>query len=141
MILDEIKKANMVALKNKDVEARAIYSIIMNKAMLETIKKREKNEVLTDADMVQILQKTIKELTEEAENYKLAGNQLQVDNINKQKNIIEAYLPKMMTEEEIKNEINKLDDKSVGNVMKHFKMNFAGKCDMKLVSETLKKMG
>ena len=141
MILDEIKKANMVALKNKDVEARAIYSIIMNKAMLETIKKREKNEVLTDADMVQILQKTIKELTEEAENYKLAGNELQVDNINKQKNIIEAYLPKMMTEEEIKNEINKLDDKSVGNVMKHFKMNFAGKCDMKLVSETLKKMG
>ena len=41
MILDEIKKANVEAFKNKDKEARTIYSIVMNKAMLETIKKRE----------------------------------------------------------------------------------------------------
>ncbi len=141
MILDEIKKANVEALKNKDKEARTIYSIVMNKAMLETIKKREKGEELTDADMVQIFQKTIKELTEEAENYAKAGNQEESANILKQRQIIENYLPKMMSEEEILSEINKLDDKSIGNVMKHFKMNFAGKCDMRIVSEAIKKMG
>lgn len=141
MILDEIKKANVEALKNKDKEARTIYSIVMNKAMLETIKKREKGEELTDADMVQIFQKTIKELTEESENYEKAGNHEESANILKQKQIIENYLPKMMSEEEILSEINKLDDKSIGNVMKHFKMNFAGKCDMRMVSEAIKKMG
>lgn len=141
MILDEIKKANVEALKNKDKEARTIYSIVMNKAMLETIKKREKGEELCDADMVQIFQKTIKELTEEAENYAKAGNTEQSENILKQKAIIERYLPKMMSEEEILNEINKLDDKSIGNVMKHFKINFAGKCDMRMVSEAIKKAG
>lgn len=141
MILEEIKKANVEALKNKDKEARTIYSIVMNKAMLETIKKREKGEELTDADMVQIFQKTIKELTEEAENYAKAGNHEESANILKQKQIIENYLPKMMSEEEILSEINKLDDKSIGNVMKHFKMNFAGKCDMRMVSEAIKKMG
>lgn len=141
MILDEIKKANVEALKNKDKEARTIYSIVMNKAMLETIKKREKGEELTDADMVQIFQKTIKELTEEAENYAKAGNHEESANILKQRQIIENYLPKMMSEEEIISEINKLDDKSIGNVMKHFKMNFAGKCDMRMVSEAIKKMG
>lgn len=141
MILDEIKKANVEALKNKDKEAKTIYSIVMNKAMLETIKKREKGEELTDADMVQIFQKTIKELTEEAENYEKAGNHEESANILKQKQIIENYLPKMMSEEEILSEINKLDDKSIGNVMKHFKMNFAGKCDMRMVSEAIKKMG
>lgn len=141
MILDEIKKANVEALKNKDKEARTIYSIVMNKAMLETIKKREKGEELTDADMVQIFQKTIKELTEEAENYAKAGNHEESANILKQKQTIENYLPKMMSEEEILSEINKLDDKSIGNVMKHFKMNFAGKCDMRMVSEAIKKMG
>lgn len=141
MILDEIKKANVEALKNKDKEARTIYSIVMNKAMLETIKKREKGEELTDADMVQIFQKTIKELTEEAENYAKAGNHEESANILKQRQIIENYLPKMMSEEEILSEINKLDDKSIGNVMKHFKMNFAGKCDMRMVSEAIKKMG
>ena len=74
MILEVIKKASIVALKEKNQIARNIYGIVSNKAMLETIKKREKSEELNDADMVQIIQKTIKELTEEAENYKKVGN-------------------------------------------------------------------
>lgn len=140
MILDEIKKANMEAFKNKDKEARTIYSIVMNKAMLETIKKREKNEELNDADLVQIIQKTIKELDEEAENYKKANNLEEANNILKQKSVLEKYLPKMMSEQEIIDEINKLDDKSIGSIMKHFKTNFAGKCDMKMVSDAAKRI-
>ena len=140
MILDEIKKANMEAFKNKDKEARTIYSIVMNKAMLETIKKREKNEELNDADMIQIIQKTLKELSEEAENYKKAGNAEEESNILKQKSIIEKYLPKMMTEDVFASEISNLDDKSIGNIMKHFKTNFAGKCDMKIVSDVAKRI-
>ena len=60
MILEEIKKANIIALKEKDHNARTIYSIVTNKAMLETIKKREKNEESTDNDMIQIIQKNLK---------------------------------------------------------------------------------
>lgn len=135
MILDDIKKANIEALKNKDTNARTIYGIVSNKAMLETIKKREKGEVLNDADMVQILQKTIKELTEEAENYEKVGNQTEQANILAQKSILEKYLPKMMSETEIREIISALADKSIGNVMKLFKTEYAGKCDMKLVSE------
>ena len=52
MILDEIKKANIQALKDKNAIARTIYGVVSNKAMLETIKKREKGEELTDVDMV-----------------------------------------------------------------------------------------
>lgn len=44
-----------------------------------------------------------------------------------------------MSEEEIESEITKLDDKSLKNVMIHFKTNFQGKCDMKLVSQVAKK--
>lgn len=135
MILDDIKKANIEALKNKDTNARTIYGIVSNKAMLETIKKREKNEELTDADMVQILQKTIKELTEEAENYQKVGNTAEQENILAQRTILEKYLPKMMSEEEIREVISTLSDKSIGNVMKHFRTEYAGKCDMKLVSD------
>ena len=32
-------------------------------------------------------------------------------------------------------EISKLEDKSIPSVMKHFKVNFAGKCDMRMVSK------
>lgn len=140
MILDEIKRANMVALKNKDQNARAVYSVVMTKAMLETVKKREKNEELTDEDMIRIIQKTIKELTDESESYEKAGNLEQSKNILQQKEIISIYLPKMLEEAEIKNIILSLDDKSIPSVMKHFKQNYLGKVDMSLVSKTLKEI-
>lgn len=135
MILDEIKKSNIEALKNKDSNARTILGVVSNKAMLETIKKREKGENLCDADMVQILQKTIKELNEEAENYLKVGNTSEHENVIKQKQLLEKFLPQMMSENEIRQIIAALEDKSVPSVMKHFKANYAGKCDMKLVSE------
>ena len=139
MILDDIKKANMVALKEKNQTARAIYSVVMTKGMLETVKKREKGEVLTDADMVSILQKTIKELDDEASSYKQAGKEGQALEIEKQKEIISAYLPKMLDEDEIYKIIESLDDKTIPNVMKHFKANYAGKVDMSKVGAVLKK--
>ena len=42
MIVDEIKKANLQAMKDKDVVARNIYSVLLNKIMLEQIKKKRK---------------------------------------------------------------------------------------------------
>lgn len=139
MILDEIKKANVQAMKDRDQNARAIYGVVMTKAMLEQVKKREKNEELTDADMVAILQKAIKELTDECDNYKKAGNTAQVELIESQKALIEKFLPQMMSEDEIYEVIANLDDKSIPNVMKHFKANYAGKVEMAKVQMVLKK--
>lgn len=135
MIFSEIKKASIIALKEKDQTARTIYGIILNKAMLENIKKKERNDELSDIEMVQIIQKTIKELSEEAENYKKVGNFSEEVNVLKQKSLIEIYLPKMLTSEEIKNIINGLSDKSIPGIMKFFKTEYAGKCDMRLVNE------
>ena len=135
MIIDEIKKDNVQAMKDKNTLARAIYGVVMNKVMLAGIEAKAKGQELADSDVVQILQKTIKELTEERENYIKAGNTTEADNIEQQKKIIEKYLPQMMSEEEIKAEIVKLEDKSIPSVMKHFKANFAGKVDMGLVNK------
>ena len=73
MIIDEIKKDNVQAMKDKDVVARTIYGVVINKFMLQNIEKRKTGGEMVDADMVAILQKTIKELDEEAENYNKAG--------------------------------------------------------------------
>ena len=45
----------------------------------------EDGKELGDIEVVQILQKTIKELTEEKENYIKAGNAIEAENIEKQK--------------------------------------------------------
>ena len=135
MIIDEIKKDNVQAMKDKNTIARTIYGVVVNKYMLQNIEKRKTGGELTDADMVAILQKTIKELTEEAENYLKVGNTAQVEEINAQKAILEKYLPQMMTEDEIRNIISTLEDKSMPSIMKHFKANFAGKVDMQVVNK------
>lgn len=140
MLYDEIKKANVQAMKDKDAVARSFYSVLLNKIMLENIKKREKNEEVTDADIANILQKTIKELEEEKQNYQKVGHQEEVENISKQIELAKKYLPKMLSKEEIVDIINSLEDKSIPSVMKHFKANYNGKCDMRMVQEVLKSL-
>ncbi len=138
MIEDQIKKANIEAMKNKDSVARAFYSVLMNKIMLEKIARRETGKEFGDADVSNIIQKVIKELAEEKENYAKVGNAEQVSNITRQIEIASAYLPKMLSSEEIKKIILSLPDKTIPNVMKHFKANYNGQVDMRLVQEVLK---
>ena len=138
MIEEQIKKANIEAMKNKDTIARAFYSVLMNKIMLEKINKREKGQEITDADVSNIIQKMIKELNDEKDNFAKAGRSEEVEHLEKQIEIAKTYLPKMLSREEIKAEINKLADKSIPVVMKHFKENFNGQVDMRLVQEVLK---
>ena len=140
MIIEEIKKQNMIALKEKNTNARTIYSIISSKYMQATIEARAKNEEIGDPEMIKIIQKTIKELTEEAENYKKVGNEQEHNNINEQKALIEKYLPQMLSEDEIRNIIAGLEDKTVPSVMRHFKTIYNGKVEMKTVSDVLKTM-
>lgn len=138
MIEEQIKKANIEAMKNKDSVARSFYSVLMNKILLEKIARGDRTQMLPDADISNILQKTIKELNDEKSNYEKVGNAEEVANISRQIEIATSYLPKMLTKEEIRAIIDALEDKSVPFVMKHFKANFNGQVDMRLVQEVLK---
>jgi len=138
MIEEQIKKANIEAMKNKDTIARGFFSVLMNKVLLEKIAKGDRNQMLPDAEMSNILQKTIKELNDEKANYEKVGNVEEVSRISKQIEIASSYLPKMLSKDEIKAIVDSLDDKSIPAVMKHFKANYNGQVDMRLVQEVLK---
>lgn len=138
MIIDEIKKANMLALKEKDTNARAIYSIIISKNLQATIEARTTGKEVGDAELVKMIQKTIKELGEEADNYKKVNNVEQEENVRNQAKLLEKYLPNLLSEDEIRKIINSLEDRSVPSVMRHFKTNYNGQCDMGEVSKVLK---
>ncbi len=138
MLFEEIAKANMDALRNHDKVARSILSIVYGKFKNESINQGLNAKSLPDGDCLNIIKKTIKELDEEYEGYIKVGRQESADEIKKQKEIINKYLPQMMSEAEIRAEIEKLEDKKIPNVMKHFKSNFNGLCDMGLVSKIAK---
>ena len=140
MIIDEIKKANMQALKEHNEALRTGYSMLMNKYMLAGIELKAQGKEIGDTEMIQLIQKSLKELEEEKGLYAKAGRAESVKSIEVQEEALKVYLPKMMSKEDIKAEILKLEDKSIGSVMKHFKVNFAGKCDMRDVQEVLKSL-
>lgn len=140
MLDEEIKKARIQAMKDHNRNVSDVLSIVMNKVMLAKIDKREKRQELTDADVISILQKTEKELFDERASFEKAGRPEKVKELDEQIDAVKKFIPAMMSEDEIKEVIMSLPDKSIGSVMKHFKTNYAGKCDMKLVGEVFKRI-
>ena len=140
MLIDELKAANIKAMKERDNNSRAVLSIVLTRYKLQEVELRSQGKEIGDTEMIQLIQKSIKELDEEKELYAKAGRAESVKEIEVGQEALKVYLPKMMSKDEIKAEIEKLVDKSIGSVMKHFKVNFAGKCDMRDVQEVLKSL-
>lgn len=135
MLLDDLKKQNLQAMKDHDADKRAILSVVISKAQVQQVEARASGKDFGDNDVLSIIQKVLKELSDEKAGYQQVGNLVRVGSISRQENVIKEYLPKQLSEEEIREEIAKLEDKSLPSVMKHFKINFAGRVDMALVSK------
>ncbi|HBF67892.1 MAG TPA: hypothetical protein DDW20_01030 [Firmicutes bacterium] len=140
MLIDELQKANIKALKEHDKSARAVLSVVISRYKLQGIEMKSAGKEINDQDMIKIITKVLKELDEEKEGYQKVNNVEEVESVNKQQEIIKKYLPKMLSEDEIRNEINKLEDKSMPSIMKYFKANFDGKVDMGLVNRIAKSL-
>lgn len=140
MLLEDLKKEKIVFMKEKNKDAVNALNSLINKVMLATIEKRKDGEALTDSDVDVLIQKTEKELLEEQLAFKNADRQDSVDALQVQIETIRKYLPKMLSEDEIREIIAKLDDKSMPFVMKYFKANYNGKVDMKTVGSILKSL-
>ena len=136
MLAEQIKQDMIKAWKQKNplnILKKETLSFLLSKIKNRAIEL--KVEALSDAEVLAINQKMIKELKDEAANFEKAGRLDKVVNTKTQIVFVENYLPKQLTEDEIRAEIAKLEDKSVPSVMKHFKANFAGQADMSLVNK------
>ncbi len=142
MNIDFFKKEKVAKMKEKNKDAVSALNVVINKIMLATIEKRAKNEELSEGDVLSILQKTEKELIEEKSGFEKAGEAYadKVASLDSQIKTVKSYLPQMMGKDEIKEIILSLTDRSVPSVMRHFKANYNGKCDMKEVNEVLRSL-
>ncbi len=136
MIYNVIKADMMTALKEKRNEDKEVLSFLYSQMKNKAIELRVTE--LEDKDALNVIQKFIKSLTEEKEAFQKAGRSDKVSVFNKQLELINKYLPKQLSEDDIINIINSLSDKSIPNVMRHFKNNFSGQVDMQLVNKLLR---
>ena len=135
MTLEFFKKQKVEAMKSHDKDAVSALNVIITKIMNLSIEKRAQGAEVTEADINGLLQKAEKELVEEREGFSKAGRDENVQSLTKQIEVIKKYLPKLLSKEEIIAIIAGLEDKSMPSVMRHFKQNYQGKADMRLVQE------
>lgn len=135
MLIEELEKANIAALKSRDNSTRAVLSVVINRYRLQAIEAKSQGKEIGDNELVKIITIVIKELDEEKEGNIKANRIEEVRNIENQRKVIECYLPKLLSEDEIRAIIAKLEDKSMPSVMTYFKMNYDGKVDMSQVSK------
>jgi uncharacterized protein YqeY len=136
--LIELKKAKMVALKNHDTNAQNVLGVMIAYYQKAEVDKKAAGKEMSDADIVSILNKTLKELEDEKAMYAAAGRSEDAANDDAQIAIVKSYMPQMMSEEEVRKVIEGLADKSIKSVMAEFKTNYAGKADMGMVSRLAK---
>ena len=140
MDLMQLKKEKMLAMKDKDKNKVAALEAVISKVMLETINLRAKGKELGEADIIAVCQKVDRELEEEEAANRTAGRVEAAEDLAAQRKVVGGYLPQMMSEAEIREVILSLEDRSTPNVMKYFKAQYAGKVDMRKVSEVLKQL-
>lgn len=140
MLINQLQKAYIEALKARDDQKKSILSIVINKYKMAEVDARSSRTEITDKDLLSIIQKTLKELADEKSSFIEAGRDDKVPSIEFQEKTLQEYLPKQLSEGEIKAEIAKLEDRNLPNIMKHFKTNFAGLVDMSLVSKIAREL-
>ena len=133
--LIELKKEKMLALKNHDSDKMNVLGIVISSLQKLEIEKKAAGKEITEVEMVSVLNKTIKELTDEKAMYEANGRAEQALSDQRQIEIIKAYLPKMMEEDEIRKVIESLPDHQIKTIMQPFKKDYAGKADMALVNK------
>jgi uncharacterized protein YqeY len=139
----EIKKA-MLARNQDDLRAlRAIKSMIL---IAETDKGASGGELSADLES-KILTKAYKQRKESAEIFAQQGRKDLEEKELQEIAVIERFLPKQMTAEEIESKIKEIvtqvgakSPADMGKVMGVASKELAGKADGKVVSETVKKV-
>ena len=119
----------------------------IKKVFLEAKTAPGANDTLTDADALKIISKLAKQGKETATTYTQAGRQDLADAELAQVVVLESYLPKQLSQEEIEAEVKKIiaevgatSMKEMGKVMGTASKQLAGKADGRVISEIVKKL-
>lgn len=145
-LFDQISEDIKAAMKARDkVRLETLRNI--KKVFLEAKTAPGANDTLEDADALKILQKLAKQGRETAQTYIDNNRQDLADEELAQAKVIEEYLPKPLSEEEIKKEVKDIiaqtgaqGMKDMGKVMGMASKKMAGRADGRAISTIVKKL-
>ena len=139
-LLEKIKRDSITAMKEGNKNKLAWLRLLI--AELEKEKISLKTETMTDEQTQTVVTRQIKKLDKEIEAY-VAVNR-ETENQQAEKEMLLSYLPKQLTEEEIRNvvthSIELVQRGEIKNPMQYLSTHLKGKADMGLVSKIVKEL-
>ena len=149
MLREEIKLKLNEAIKSKAKKATSTLRLVLAAIKDRDIAARSKgNNVGISEDEIKLLFQTmIKQRNESCQIYKKAGRNELLEAEKEEIRIISNFLPKQMTEKEIRTAVgstikdtNSKSIKDMGLLMSKLKEKFSGRCDFALVSKIAREM-
>ena len=145
---NQIEEKLNQALKKKDKNTYPTLRLVVSAIKDAEIANRSKEKKdISDSDITAILKKMIKQRNESCEVYKKAGRTELLDNETKEIDVINAFLPKQLNEEETKKiceeaikSAGATSMKDMGKVMGVLKSKHADTLDFSKVSSIIKEL-
>lgn len=146
MTLEErIQKDLVTAMKNHQENALAALRSI--KTAIQNEKTNGTYHELTDADVVGIIQKLVKQRKESMDIYSQAGRNELADKEQKEMLVLMEYVPKQLTEEEVEEKVKEIiaetgasSMKDMGKVMGLATQRMKGLAEGKTISQIVKNL-
>jgi len=131
---EKINSDYIEAFKSKNTVKKNLLSVI--KSEIQTIEKNSQIQNLGDEDVIKILNKTSKSLKE---TLSLLSDSDKISSVEDELKLVESYLPKQLSVEEIQVKIDALVASGVNNIGQIMKEFSSLPVDKKIVSELAKK--
>ena len=145
-LFEKVREDIKNAMKAKDKVALETLRNV-KKFFLEAKTAPGANDTLTDADALKIIQKLVKQGKDSAEIYTQQSRADLAEAELAQVKVLETYLPKQMTAEELEVEVKAIiaqvgaaGPKDMGKVMGVASKALAGKAEGRAISETVKRL-
>ncbi|MEN2998670.1 MAG: GatB/YqeY domain-containing protein [Brevinematia bacterium] len=150
MILDRINEDYKNAVRERDENKRQTLNLLKSAIKYREIELRSSGKEISEDEIVSVIQKEIKKRKEAIELYEKGGRDDLVQKEKIELEILEAYLPKQLSEEEIREivtsaiaSIGAKSPSDVGRVMKEVMPKVKGRADgavvKRIVEEALSK--
>lgn len=130
------------AMKSKDNFRLSVIRMVKGAMQLAKPNPREE---LTDDDVITVISKQIKMRNDSIKEFEAAGRSDLVEQNKKEIEILNTYMPKQLSEEELTEIIDKVfeevkptSQKDMGLIMKNISPLVKGKADMSLVNKLVK---
>lgn len=142
MLEKQIQSDILGAMKNSDKFKVSVLRMLKSAIQAEKINAKKE---LTDTDMIAIIKKQAKQRNDSISEYEKYNRSDMVLTLKQEINVLEAYLPKQLSEEETKKAVEKILSnypeatiKDMGKIMKEASSSLGSVADMSEVSKLIK---